>query len=138
MVRGTLTAHQLIALGLPASLVVSWAAVALGADAAAWAWALFCTTSTFASLSQPAVGMAFPAGLAGRALSAYNLVMFAGVFGVQWVIGSMIDFLLARGWSVTASYQGAFALFALCCLLAYLWFCLCDDGVCVTRQRRVP
>lgn len=117
---------------------MSWAAVALGADAAAWAWALFCTTSTFASLSQPAVGLAFPAGLAGRALSAYNLVMFAGVFGVQWVIGSMIDFLLARGWSVTASYQGAFALFALCCLLAYLWFCLCDDGVCVTRQRRVP
>jgi len=36
--------------------------------ATAWAWALFCVTSTFVSLSQPTIGQAFPTALAGRAL----------------------------------------------------------------------
>jgi predicted MFS family arabinose efflux permease len=129
------TAHRLIALGLPASLMVLWTAIALGAEAKAGMWVLFCATSTVASLSQPAVGQAFPAGLAGRALSAYNLMMFTGVFSVQWGIGLIIDRLQARGWSVTASYQGAFALFAVCCTLAYLWFRVCDDGVSARRAR---
>ncbi len=129
------TAHRLVALGLPASLMVLWAAIALGMDAKAGTWVVFCATSTLASLSQPAVGQAFPAGLAGRALSAYNLVMFAGVFSVQWGIGLIIDSLQASGWSVTAAYQGAFALFAVCCTLAYLWFRVYDDGVSATRAR---
>ena len=59
-------------------------------------WALFCVSSTFVSLAQPAVGMAFPPALAGRALSAYNLVIFAGVFTVQWGIGLLIDAFAAR------------------------------------------
>jgi predicted MFS family arabinose efflux permease len=121
------TAQQLIALGLPVSLAVLWAAVALGAGATAWVWLLFCTTSTLVSLSQPAVGQAFPSGLAGRALSAYNLVVFAGVFCVQWTIGLLIDHLRTMGWSTLASFQGAFATFAGCCALAYVWFLVFDD-----------
>ena len=62
-------------------------------------WALFCVSSTFLSLAQPAVGMAFPAELAGRALSAYNLVIFAGVFAVQWGLGLLIDGFAAAGWT---------------------------------------
>lgn len=132
------TAHRLVAQGLPVSLLVLWAAIALGADGKAWVWVLFCATSTVASLSQPAVGQAFPSRLAGRAVSAYNLVMFAGVFSVQWGIGLGVDLLLARGWPIMACYQGAFALFALCCTFAYLWFRAFDDGVRVTRLRNRP
>ena len=54
-------------------------------------------SSTFVALAQPAVGMAFPPSLAGRALSAYNLVIFAGVFVVQWGIGLLDRWLPGRG-----------------------------------------
>jgi hypothetical protein len=68
--------------------------------------------------------MAFPAELAGRALTAYNLVVFCGVFAVQWGVGLAIEALRAQGWSETAAYQGALAGYALCYLLSYLYFLL--------------
>lgn len=116
------TAESLIARGIPASLVVLAGAIALGRHAAAWAWALFCVTSTFVSLSQPAIGQAFPARLAGRALSAYNLLIFVGVFVIQWGMGLAVDAFKAAGWGVQAAFQGAFGLLAAACTMAYVWF----------------
>ena len=116
------TAHGLIARGMPLPLLVLFGGVALGPDATPWVWALFCVSSTFVSLSQPAVGQAFEASLAGRALSAYNLVIFAGVFAMQWGIGAVIDALTRAGWSTVSAYQAAFALMGVWCSLAYLWF----------------
>lgn len=116
------TAHALIARGMPLPIIVLLLGIVLGPDATAWLWAVFCVTSTFVSLSQPAIGQAFPAALAGRALSAYNLVIFAGVFALQWSMGAVIDALVAAGWSTVSAYQGAFALLAVCCGLSYLWF----------------
>jgi hypothetical protein len=66
--------------------------------------------------------MAFPAELAGRALSAYNLVIFAGVFVVQWGIGLMIDGFKALGWVEVAAFQGAFGIFLLCNIASYAYF----------------
>ena len=68
-------------------------------------------TSTFVALAQPAVGMAFPPALAGRALSAYNLVIFAGVFVMQWGIGLLIDGFGAIGLGEVASFRAAMAVF---------------------------
>jgi hypothetical protein len=116
------TAQALIARGLPASLAVLAIAIALGARSTAWLWALFCVGSTVVSLAQPAVGQAFPAHLAGRALTAYNLVIFLGVFAVQWGIGGLVDRLQAAGLGVEASYQCAFVALAAGCIGAYLWF----------------
>jgi hypothetical protein len=88
-----------------------------------WAlWALYCVSCTFIALSQPAIAMAFPAELAGRALSAYNLVIFAGVFVVQWGIGLMIDGFKALGWAEVAAFQGAFGIFLLCNIASYGYF----------------
>jgi predicted MFS family arabinose efflux permease len=90
-----------------------------------WAlWALYCVSCTFIALSQPAIAMAFPAELAGRALSAYNLVIFAGVFVVQWGIGLMIDGFKALGWLEVAAFQGAFGIFLLCNMASYGYFVL--------------
>lgn len=117
--RRGLSAERLIAWGLPLSFVMLGAAVALG-PAAGWpCWALFCVSCTCASLAQPAVAMALPAQAAGRALSAYNLVIFSGVFIAQWGIGLAIDAGLARGWDTAASFRGAMGLFLLASLLAY-------------------
>jgi predicted MFS family arabinose efflux permease len=122
------TAQSLIARGLPPCLAVLVLAVALGAKATAAVWTLFCVGSTLVSLAQPAIGQAFPAALAGRALSAYNLVIFAGVFALQWMIGGAIDLLSAAGWSAASAFQGAFALVAASCIASYLWFLWFDDA----------
>jgi len=116
------SAERLIAWGLPLSLVVLGAIVLLGSGAGWPLWALFCVSSTFVSLSQPAVALALPAEAAGRALSAYNLAIFAGVFVVQWGIGLVVDAFGWLGWSEVSSYRGAMAVFLAGCLLAYLGF----------------
>jgi predicted MFS family arabinose efflux permease len=107
---------------LPVGLACLLLAVGLGERSGVWAWALFCMGTSVVTLSQPAVGQAFDARLAGRALSAFNLVIFVGVFAVQWGIGLAVDALLANGWSTPAAFQGAFAVLAAGFALAYLWF----------------
>jgi predicted MFS family arabinose efflux permease len=119
LVHRGLSPERLIAWGLPLSLLVLLVIVWLGSGAGWGLWALFCVSSTFVSLSQPAVAQALPPQAAGRALSAYNLVIFAGVFCVQWAIGLAVDGLALLGWDTQASFRGAIALFGLCCLLAY-------------------
>ena len=88
---------RLIGWGMPLSMAAMAAILLLGPAAGAGAWAVFCGCSTVIALAQPAVGMALPAALAGRALSAYNLVVFAGIFAVQWGVGLAIDALQALG-----------------------------------------
>lgn len=116
------TAQTLIARGAPISLAALVLALILGPRAGAWVWVLFSVGCTVVSLSQPAVGLALPATLAGRALSAYNLVIFLGVFTVQWGIGLAIDALRRLGWETLSAFRGGFALLAVCCLLSYVWF----------------
>lgn len=125
LARRGLGANRLMAAGLPVSLIVI--AIIIGANSVAGAataglWALFCAGSSFVSLSQPALALAFPPALAGRALSAFNLVIFAGVFAVQWGIGLSIDAFTAAGWAEVAAFQAAMGLFLLCCTASYLWF----------------
>jgi len=110
--------------GVPLSLGLLALAVALGAMAGAAMWAVWCVSCTVVSLSQPAVAQVFPPRLAGRALSAFNLVIFSGVFCVQWGIGLAIDGLMALGWQQRDAFRAAFALFGLCATAAYAWFLL--------------
>jgi len=120
-----ISANKLIAWGQPLSFAVLFGVVWLGPDlggASAAALALFCMTSTFVALAQPAVGMAFPSHLAGRALSAYNLVIFVGVFVVQWGIGVGIDFFKSLGWPPVLAFQAAFSVFGFCAVLSYVYF----------------
>ncbi|HZY16832.1 MAG TPA: MFS transporter [Ramlibacter sp.] len=122
LARRGLGTDRLITWGLPLSLVVLAAIIVAGPSAAAAAWALFCVSSTFVSLAQPAVGMAFPSALAGRALSAYNLVIFAGVFVVQWGIGLLVDAFRSAGATEVGAFRAAFGVFLACAVAAYGWF----------------
>lgn len=119
--RGIVT-DRLIAWGTPLSFVALAALVAAGPAAGPATLALFCTATTFVSLAQPAVGMVFPASLAGRALSAYNLVIFVGVFVVQWGIGLLVDAFRGAGWSEVDAFRGAFGVFLATSVLSYGWF----------------
>ncbi|HSV48112.1 MAG TPA: MFS transporter [Ramlibacter sp.] len=122
LVRQGLGTDRLIAWGQPLSFVAMAAIVVAGPAAGAWHWALFCVSSTFVSLSQPAVGMAFPPALAGRALSAYNLVIFGGVFLVQWGIGLMIDAFGTAGLGPIEAFRAALVVFLLTSMASYGWF----------------
>jgi len=124
-----LHARHMISWGVPLSVLALAAIVALGPRAGALHWALWCVLSTCVTLSQPFVAQAFAPAWAGRALSAFNLVIFGGVFCLQWGIGVAIDACMALGWSRAVSFRGAMAAFALCCALAQLWF--------LWRQRRM-
>jgi MFS family permease len=113
------SANRLMTYGVPLSLAVQVAIVVSGESAGALHWVLFCVTSSFVALAQPAVGMAFPAAVAGRGLSAYNLVLFLGVFVVQWGMGLMIDGFKSQGVAEPQAFQYAMAVFFACCLAAY-------------------
>jgi len=129
LTRHGYTANRLIGWGVPFNLLAMLGVVWGGADTGTVTWIAFFITNTVVSLAQPAVGMAFPSHLAGRALSAYNLVVFAGVFVIQWGMGLWIDALLAAGWSTTAAFQGALGFFMLCSLggYAYFWWARGDN-----------
>jgi predicted MFS family arabinose efflux permease len=122
-----ITASRLMAWGIPLPLALLALNLMLGPAAGAWHWAAWCVSCTFVSVSQPAVGAAFAPAEAGRALSAFNLVIFTGVFCVQWGLGLLIDGLQAYGMSVTRAFVYAFGVFGVCCAAAYLWFIGCRE-----------
>ena len=66
--------------------------------------------------------MAFDTAMAGRALSAFNLVIFMGVFVVQWGVGLLVDGFKSMGCSEIASFQSAMSVFLLCCIASYTYF----------------
>lgn len=114
-------AERIIGVAWPGGVLALGWIVASGADAGAWHWALWCVLTSVVSLSQPALAQAFPAQLAGRALSAFNLVIFAGVFTLQWGIGLLIDALRHAGWPPLDAYRIAFGLFLLACASSFVW-----------------
>lgn len=113
------TVERLLRWGTPLSLASLALNIALGTSAGWPAWAAYCVLTSVISLAQPALAMKFPPSQAGRALSAYNLVIFLGVFLMQWGVGLLIDLGRSLGWAEVASFQGAFAVFWACCLIAY-------------------
>ena len=122
LARRGLSADKLIMRGAPLSLV-ALAGCVWGGESVGWlGWALFCMASSVISLSQPAIGLAFEASLVGRALSAFNLVIFSGVFVVQWGIGLLIDGFSKAGLGTTASFQAAMGVFLCCAIASYLYF----------------
>lgn len=122
LARKGFDAARLMAWGVPLPLLVMALIVFMGPLAGAANWAFWCVSCTFVSLSQPAVGAAFAPSLVGRALSAFNLVIFSGVFCVQWGFGLLVDWLQWSGLSEVNAFRAALAALAACCTAAYFWF----------------
>lgn len=125
LARRNLSADRLMARGLPVSFAVLGLVIAAGENLGAGTgavWAVYCVSCTFVALALPAVGMAFESALAGRALSAYNLLIFAGVFAVQWGIGLAVDGFQALGLTEVQAFQCALSVFLLCCIASYAYF----------------
>lgn len=117
-------ADRLLVYGMPCALTMTAIICIAGGAVDWWAWALFCIGSSFMSVALPAVGMAFPKELAGRALSFYNLVIFSGVFVVQWGMGLLIDAFKNFGLNTENAFQAALGVFLVCSVGGYLRFVL--------------
>lgn len=115
-------ANQLVAWGVPVSLACLAVICLSGSLAPWWMWVVFLMFNTCVSNIPPAVGMVFPAEMAGRALTAFNFLIFAGVFVVQWGMGLLIKWFVGLGLSELHAFQYSFSIFGLCCFGAYLHF----------------
>ena len=116
---------RLITLGVPMSFITLGILIGFGSALGAYTgllWMVFCMTCSFISLAQPAVGMAFAPELGGRALSGFNLVIFIGVFVMQWGIGLLIDAFKYVGISEVNAFRSALGVFLFCCVASYIYF----------------
>jgi MFS family permease len=100
---------RVIAVGLGGTVGVQ---LLMLATSAPWSWTLWlilavCVTVT--TLTQTGVSLAFPIALAGRANSAFNLMVFVGSFIVQWGVGLLIDMFGSFGASSLDAMRGALA-----------------------------
>jgi hypothetical protein len=121
LARAGFGGERLIALGWPAGIACLAINLWLGPDAGAVHWALWCVATSVITFSQPAVAQAFPQALAGRALTAFNLLIFVGVFALQWGIGLAIDAFAARGIARPDAYRLALAGYGVLALASFVW-----------------
>ena len=84
-------------------------------------WMLWAVLAVAYTPIQTWVSMTFPDHLAGRALTAYNMVLFSGVFLIQWLFGVLVDWCI--GWADTEAqgFQYALRFWIGLEVLALLW-----------------
>jgi MFS family permease len=114
-------AERLILALWPLALAMLVSIVWRGGTAGAAAWAVWCVCTSVVTLSQPAVAQAFPVSLVGRALAAFNLLIFAGVFSLQWGMGLLIDTLQQAGRPPDEAYRWTVAAMGASGALAFGW-----------------
>jgi predicted MFS family arabinose efflux permease len=122
LLRRGWTQERLIGQGWPAGAIVLSCIVLLGPVAGAAWLALWCALTSVIALTQPAVAQAFAKEEAGRALSAFNLAIFAGVFACQWGMGLAIDAMVAGGVDRADGYRATMALLLLGTIGAGVWY----------------
>ena len=120
--RRGLPVLRVVAIGLGLSVAVQALMVLLPHP---WSWTLwiaFGVVITVTTLAQTHVSLAFPPALAGRANSAFNLMLFIGAFSVQWGIGLLVDLFVRSGWSDAVAMRMALACYLLVQVFALVMF----------------
>ena len=113
---------KIMKIGLPISYVSLLMIIFLGNNAGALFFTIYLLTSIVLTLTQPAVALSFPTKIAGTSLTSFNLLIFVGTFIMQWSIGIAIDISKYLGFSETKSFQIAFSLYLIICVISYLYF----------------
>ena len=116
------SATKILRLGLPISFCIMFTIIILGSKAGAFYLTLFILSSIFLSVTQPAVGLAFSGYSAGKALTSFNLLIFAGTFIMQWLMGFVIDITKSFGYSEITAFKSSFSVFLVLSLVSYLFF----------------
>ncbi len=114
---------RVVAIGTVAVVALEYAIAWAGGPSAWWLWLGYAAAATVYTLVQPRVGLAFPAHLAGRVLTGFNLAIFSWMFASQWGFGVAIDAFRAAGRDEVAAFRAAMVAFAslhAACLLLFV------------------
>ncbi len=122
LARRGVSAERLMTFGVPLALLLLASIVVAGPAAGPLLWAAWCVSCSCVSLSQPSVALSFPAAAAGRVLSAFNLVIFLGVFSVQWGVGLVLDAFAVVGFERVDAYRSTFGLLLVASCASFAWF----------------
>ena len=87
-------------------------------------WFAYGLTLGAGMLAYPALLREFPASIAGRVVTAYNMLMFMGAFALQSGIGALIQLLIELGQARVAAYQEAFGVLLALQVFSLVWFVL--------------
>ena len=116
------SATRILKLGLPVGFLVMLTIIILGPKAGAFYITMFILSSIFLSVTQPAVGLSFAGHSAGKALTSFNLLIFAGTFVMQWLMGFVIDIVKGLGHSEIFAFKSAFSVFLILSIISYIFF----------------
>ena len=116
------SATRILKLGLPVGFLVMLTIIILGPKAGAFYITMFILSSIFLSVTQPAVGLSFSGHSAGKALTSFNLLIFAGTFVMQWLMGFIIDIVKSLGHSEIFAFKSAFSAFLILSIISYIFF----------------
>ena len=100
---------KLMKFGLPISYLFLLVIIISGENAGAIHFTIYILTSIVLTLTQPAIALSFPASLAGKSLTSFNLLIFLGTFMMQWGIGLIIDLSQYLGKGEIQSFQISFS-----------------------------
>ena len=117
---------KLMKFGLPISYLFLLVIIISGENAGAIHFTIYILTSIVLTLTQPAIALSFPASLAGKSLTSFNLLIFLGTFIMQWGIGLVIDMCRFLGKGEIQSFQISFFIYLLICIFSYLYF-ICNN-----------
>ena len=94
-----------------AGMILAQAAMLFTRSEHAWMlWLLLAVCVPVTTLVQSHVALAFPPSLAGRANSAYNLLLFIGAFTTQWGFGVLVDGLKGNGFDAADAFRVSLAI----------------------------
>lgn len=102
--------HRIIGIGIGGMVLAQAAMLATSAPTAWLLWLLLAACVPVTTLVQSHVALAFPAALAGRANSAYNLQLFIGAFATQWGFGVAVDLFKAHGAQAPDAFRATLAI----------------------------
>lgn len=98
-------------------LILAWQT-----QSAWWAWIAMAPGIPAVILIQTQTALMFPKAIAGRVLTTFNLVMFAGAFAVQWGVGLLADLFTAIGNDAAKSLWLAFVVLLVLQIFSLWWF----------------
>lgn len=87
-------------------------------------WIAYAVVATVFTLMQSHVSLSFPEALTGRAYTAYNLLIFGGMFGAQALFGVFVDVAGSFVTTQSAAFRVAMGAWTAIELIALAWLLL--------------
>ncbi len=122
--RDPVESARLVMVGAGLTLVLQAAIIAWTAPAAWLLWPLLAMCASTLSLILSTLSLSFPAAVAGRANTTYNLLVFGGSFLIQWGLGVAIDLFREAGLPQADAFRASLGALLGLQVVGYLWYAL--------------